>query len=126
MRTGKNNHTIIIISIVFTKSGRFEYRELMPGVRMRPLAAGQATLLCEFLLAKGHRLPLHRHLFEQTGFLISGRLRFRIGEEWFDAVAGDSWFIPGEVLHEVEVVEESHLTEVFSPVRPDYLPEEWK
>lgn len=89
---------------------------------MRPLAFEQKTLLCEFHLEKGHRLPLHHHPYEQTGFLLSGKLNFRIGEEWFRAEPGDSWSIPENVQHEVEVLEDSVVMELFSPIRPDYLP----
>ena len=54
--------------------------------------------------------------------MISGSLRFRIGDEWFETAPGDSWCIPENVFHEVIVEEDSHLIELFSPVRPDYLP----
>lgn len=96
---------------------------MMPGVRMRPLVHGEKSLLCEFLLEEGHRLPLHDHPHEQTGYLLSGRLRFRIGEIWRESLPGDSWSIPGGVPHEVEVMEDAHLLELFSPVRDEYLPE---
>ncbi len=109
---------------MFSKKDRYTYRELLSGVRMRPLAHGPRTLLCEFLLTRGHTLPLHHHPYEQTGFLISGKIRIHIGEEWHEAGPGDSWCIPENVFHEVDVLEDTHLTEIFSPVRPDYLPGE--
>ena len=55
--------------------------------------------------------------------MISGKIRFKIGDELFEAEAGDSWCIPGEVEHAVEVLEDSVVLEVFSPVREDYLPQ---
>jgi quercetin dioxygenase-like cupin family protein len=107
---------------MFTKSESNSFRQLMEGVSMRPLAFGEKTNLCEFRLSKGYRLPAHNHPYEQTGYLDSGKLNFRIGDEWYPAEPGDSWSIPENVVHEVEILEDSVVLEVFSPVRPDYLP----
>lgn len=95
----------------------------MEGVTMRPLAFEKRSNLCEFKLSKGYRLPAHSHPFEQTGTLISGKLNFRIADKWNLAEPGDSWSIPENVEHEVEIIEDSVVLEVFSPLRPDYLPE---
>ncbi len=108
---------------MFNKSTNSKFRILMEGVSMRPLAFGEKTNLCEFRLLKDHRLPLHSHPYEQTGILISGKLNFRIKNEWHAVEAGDSWSIPASIEHEVEVLEDSVVLEVFSPVRSDYLPD---
>ena len=107
---------------MFTKKNQREYKPLIEGVRMRPLCFEQKTLMCEFILEKGAKLPLHQHPYEQTGYLLSGMLRFNIGGEWHDTNPGDSWCIPENVFHQVEVLEEARLIEIFSPIRPDYLP----
>ena len=107
---------------MFVKNSSFEWSALMDGVEMRPLSAGEKTNICEFELKKGHSLPAHNHPYEQTGTLLSGKLNFRIANKWHLAEPGDSWSIPENVEHEVKVMEDSHLIEVFSPVRPDYLP----
>jgi quercetin dioxygenase-like cupin family protein len=111
---------------MYTKFNSSEYKPMAPGVRMRPLVYEQKTILCEFLLEHGHQLAHHNHPYEQTGYLVSGKLRFHIGEEYFDTVPGDSWCIPENVFHDVYVIEDSHVVELFSPIRPDYLPENLK
>jgi quercetin dioxygenase-like cupin family protein len=98
------------------------YRQLLDGIRMKTLVLGEHTLLAEFHLAKGSLLPLHSHPFEQTGYLVSGRLRFFIGDRVAEAGPGDSWSIPKDLNHRVEVLSDSVAIEVFSPVRQDYLP----
>ncbi|GAP70115.1 protein containing cupin domain [Bacteroidales bacterium 6E] len=108
---------------MYTKKNQFEYKRLIEGVSMRPLVYEQKTILCEFILEKDAKLPLHQHPYEQTGYLISGKLRFEIGGKWYNSIPGDSWCIPENVLHRVEVLEEAHLVEIFSPIRPDYLPQ---
>jgi quercetin dioxygenase-like cupin family protein len=109
---------------MFTKNGQVKYKTLIPGVQMRPLVYGEKTILCEFILEQGHALPLHRHPYEQSGYMLSGKMIFHIGDDRIETNPGDSWCIPENVYHEVKVEEDSHVIEIFSPVRPDYLPGE--
>lgn len=89
---------------------------------MRPLVFEEKSILCEFKLKKGYTLPSHQHLYEQTGYLLSGKINFRIDKKWVLTEPGDSWCIPENVEHEVEIIEDSVVIEMFSPIRPDYLP----
>jgi quercetin dioxygenase-like cupin family protein len=50
---------------------------------MKALTYGDNSLLCEFQLEQGSIIPAHQHPQEQTGYLISGRLRFSSDEEDF-------------------------------------------
>ncbi len=107
---------------MFTKKNHRQFRPLINGVEMRPLSFGEKTILCEFKLEKGHKIPAHNHPYEQTGYLISGLLNFRIENVWLKAEPGDSWCIAENIEHEVEILEDALVLELFSPVRPDYLP----
>lgn len=107
---------------MFTKKDTRIFRPLIDGIEMRPLAWEKNTLLCEFKLEKGYKIPPHQHPYEQTGYLISGKMNFRIGKKWNITEPGDSWSIPENVEHEVEILENSVVLELFSPIRPDYLP----
>ena len=100
------------------------YADSLPGITRKTLVFGDRTLMTEFILAKGSVLPIHAHPYEQTGYLVTGRMRLKIGGEEFDARAGDSWNIPMNVEHGSEIMEDSVALEVFSPVRKDYLPED--
>ena len=98
------------------------YRDLLPGVAMKALAFGDNSLLCEFQLKQGAMIPAHQHPQEQTGYLVHGSLRF-FGDEGETVVeAGHSWSFKGGVVHGAEVLADSVLIEVFSPVRQEYLP----
>lgn len=108
---------------MFTKRSPNGFNEVLPGIFLKTQVHGEKTLMAEFRLAKGSRLPAHTHPHEQTGMLISGRLRLIIGDEAFDAEAGDSWCIPGGIEHRAEAVDDAVAIEVFSPVREDYLPQ---
>ena len=98
------------------------YKELLPGVRMKPLTYGENSLLCEFRLQQGAVIPAHQHPNEQAGYLVSGSLKF-FGDEGEALLGpGDSWNFKAGVIHGVEVVADAVVVEVFSPVRQDYLP----
>jgi quercetin dioxygenase-like cupin family protein len=107
---------------VFEKQDREDYRTALPGIRMKTLCYGARTLMTEVLLEQASVLPLHSHPHEQTGYLVGGHLRLRIGEQEHDVRAGDSWCIPSGVEHGAQTLEDSIAVEVFSPVREDYLP----
>jgi quercetin dioxygenase-like cupin family protein len=107
---------------MFYKANNDGYKTMLDGIRMKTLVHGERTLLSEFKLDKGAVIPKHQHPQEQTGYLISGSLRFSIGEESQIANPGDSWNLPSEIVHGAEALEDSVVIEVFSPVREDYLP----
>ncbi len=107
---------------MFYKTNTGDYRTLLPGIEMKTLVHGKQTLLSKFKLAKGTVVPMHQHPQEQTGYLILGRLRFDVDGEIIDAHPGDSWNLAADIPHGADVLEDSVVIEVFSPVREDYLP----
>ena len=107
---------------MFYKKSDSGYKTALKGVRYKTLAFGEKTHLTEFRLAKGSIIPKHTHPHEQTGYLVSGKMKFVIAGEIFDTEPGDGWNIAGDVEHEVDVLENSIVIEVFSPVRKEYLP----
>ncbi|HOT93200.1 MAG TPA: cupin domain-containing protein [Anaerolineae bacterium] len=107
---------------MFYKHNHEGYIQMLPGIERKTLVYGEKTLTAEFRLAKGSHLPLHSHPQEQTGYLISGRMRFFIGDEVYDVEPGDSWCVPANVEHRAEILADAVAVEVFAPLREDYLP----
>jgi quercetin dioxygenase-like cupin family protein len=108
---------------MFTKHSKEGYILAVHGIKRKTLVHGDKTLLGEFHLEKGSLLPNHSHPDnEQTGYLVSGRMRLIVGGEIYEVEPGDSWCIPAGLEHRAEVLEDSVAVEVFSPVRADYLP----
>ena len=97
------------------------YTEIIEGIRIKTLCYGQSTLMVEFQLQQGALLPEHSHPNEQTGYLISGKIRLYIDGSFRDLNPGDSWNIAKDIAHRAEILEDSVAIEVFSPVREDYL-----
>jgi quercetin dioxygenase-like cupin family protein len=108
---------------MFYKSNRAGYKEILPGIKIKTLVYGDKSLLSEFRMEQGSQLPWHAHPQEQTGYLVSGRIRLSIGEETFEVEPGNSWNVPGNLRHRAEILADTVAIEVFSPVREDYLPE---
>lgn len=107
---------------MFCKKGSGESRQLLDGVTLTTLAYGDKTLMGRFRIARGAAIPAHSHPHEQTGIMISGKLRLTVDGKSTDVEAGDSWCLPGGVEHSAKALEDSVAIEVFSPVREDYLP----
>ncbi len=97
------------------------YKELLPGIFMKVLTVGDQSMLCEFHLKQGAMIPVHQHPQEQSGYMVAGKMRF-FGEEG-DAIVepGCSWNFKGGVMHGADILEDSTVIEVFSPLRQDYL-----
>jgi Uncharacterized conserved protein, contains double-stranded beta-helix domain len=97
------------------------YVELIDGIEIKTLCYGSETLMAEFRLSSGSTLTEHAHPYEQTGYLLRGRMRLFIGGTSREVGPGDSWCIAKDVSHKAEVLEDSAAIEVFSPARPDYM-----
>jgi quercetin dioxygenase-like cupin family protein len=98
------------------------YQPALPGIERKTLAYGDLTLLTEFRMRRGSQLPRHAHPHEQTGYLVSGRIKLTVGGRSMIARPGDSWSIPGNVQHSARILEDTVAIEVFAPVRQEYLP----
>ncbi len=92
------------------------------GVELKTLVYGENSSLIRFHLKKGKELPSHSHPHEQTGFLGSWNIKLFLEGEGFISEPGDSWSIKGDIEHRAEIIEDSVIIEVFSPLREEYLP----
>jgi quercetin dioxygenase-like cupin family protein len=106
---------------MLAKHSKTGYTELLKGLRIKTLCYGESTLMTEFLLDKDAELPEHSHPYEQTGYLVKGKIRFTIDGVSAVMKPGDSWCVPADVSHRAEILEDSVAIEVFNPVREEYL-----
>ncbi len=97
------------------------YSKLLEGIQIKTLVYGKESLMSRFLLAKNAILPEHNHPYEQTGYLVSGKIILHIGEKKHEIKEGDSWCIPKNISHYAEIIEDSIALEIFSPPREDYM-----
>jgi quercetin dioxygenase-like cupin family protein len=87
----------------------------------RRYVTGERITVARFELARGGLVPRHAHESEQITCVLKGVLRFRFDEKEIEAGAGEIVQIPGMLHHEVEVLEDALVIDVFSPVRRDWI-----
>jgi quercetin dioxygenase-like cupin family protein len=90
----------------------------------RRLITGDRMMLAHVYLKKGCIVPRHQHDNEQLTYILSGALRFWIGEDEAQEVivrAGDVLHIPSMVWHKAEALEDTLDVDIFDPPRQDWL-----
>lgn len=97
------------------------YHEVAAGVRLKTLVHGARTHFTEVRFVKGAVIPRHAHPQEQTGYVVSGALRFDVDGDIRVARPGASWNIAANVSHGAEALEDAVVIEIFAPPREDYL-----
>lgn len=89
----------------------------------RRFVTGEHVTLAQFFLARGCVVPRHSHESEQFSQVVSGCLRFRLGEdgaEVVDVKAGEFLVLPSHLPHAAEALEDSVVLDSFSPIRRDW------
>lgn len=103
------------------KGGNLENARLAPGMIMQFLARKEDTngafSLIEAKAQRGMEPGPHTHTKEDESFyILSGRLWFRIGEEEFEAGPGDFVFMPRGIEHQMKfLTERIHVILIISP-----------
>ena len=90
-----------------------------PGVT-RTAFRGDNALMVMNWLEPGMEVRPHSHPFEQLAYILSGRVRFTIGDDVVEVGAGE--VVPPDVMHGGEPLgdEVAVNLDVFAPVRDDY------
>jgi len=105
----------------------FKRKEIQPRIetetfKQSVLARGGKMMMTEAEFKKGGLAPLHSHPHEQVAYVSRGSFRFKIGAEEMEIHERDSLFVPANVEHECEALEDgSVIIDIFSPQREDFL-----
>ena len=111
------------------RKGRWDdvpLEEVTDTIRRR-LFTGERMMLAHVYLDKGAIVPWHSHENEQLTWIMSGALRFWLGHEGTDDVEelvvgeGEVLYIPSNLPHKAEALEDTFDIDVFSPPRQDWL-----
>ena len=95
--------------------------EMLPGIYRRTMAATEKMMICEFFLERNAVLPAHSHPHDQVGYVVYGQMEMTVGnDETKVCHQGDSYAIPGGVVHTVNVLVDTLVIDVFSPPRDEY------
>ena len=94
--------------------------QVWEGIRARRVEGAQLTLAI-VELEPGAEVPEHVHDSEQNGMVITGEMRFRVGDEERLLGPGGTWRILGGVAHSAEAGPEGAVViDTFAPIRSDW------
>ena len=87
----------------------------------RRVLAGDKAMIVWWTMQAGAHAGAHKHPHEQFGWMVSGTMEFRIGNEKRTMKPGDVAVIPGGVEHEAWFPEDTEVIDVFAPRREEFL-----
>ena len=94
--------------------------QVWEGIRARRVQGDQLTLAIVELDANAI-VPEHVHDSEQNGLVISGQMRFRVGDEERLLGPGGTWRILGGVPHTAQAGPDGAVVvDTFAPIRADW------
>ena len=95
-----------------------------PGVA-RKVFSGDGATLAWTTLEPGHQPNPHSHPHEQIVYIVSGQVRFVVGDEEALIGPGDMLVVPPNVEHWAETVGDEPVVDlsIFSPRRDEYAAE---
>ncbi len=97
--------------------------EMLDGVHRRTMATTDEVMLCEFFLVRDAQVPAHSHVNDQVGYVVFGLLEITIGGQVKKCQPGDSYAVPGGIVHSARALANTLVIDAFSPPRTDYRTE---
>lgn len=90
-------------------------------VRREILSSEGSLMLVRVHLAEGFLGDVDQHVHEQISYIERGIVEFDVAGEKRILTAGDTQYIPSNVKHQVRVLEEAVILDIFTPLRADLL-----
>lgn len=90
----------------------------------RRIITGERMMITHVYLDKDSVVPWHSHDNEQLTYVLSGALRFWLGENGEQEVVvheGEVLFIPSHLPHKAVALEDTLDVDIFCPPRQDWL-----
>lgn len=92
-----------------------------PGVKRQILAHGRDLMLVRVVFEPDAVGPEHKHPHAQNSYVESGRFEITIAGEIRTLVQGDSFYVPGNMLHGAKALEAGCLIDAFNPMREEFI-----
>lgn len=91
------------------------------GATRKVLAHSENLMLVEVTFEKDADGAPHNHPHEQSSYVVSGDIIFRLDGVEHEMHAGDSVYIPSSVPHCIKALTPAVVLDVFTPERKDFL-----
>jgi quercetin dioxygenase-like cupin family protein len=92
-----------------------------PGVKRKIMAYGPDLMVVRVLFEAGAIGKPHQHIHRQACFIESGVFDVTIDGRTARLKAGDSFFVPSNLVHGVIAIEAGQLVDSFTPMREEFL-----
>lgn len=87
----------------------------------RKIITGEREMIAQIYLKRGCIVPLHSHEAEQITYVLTGSMKFLIGDDEITVREGEVLVIPSWLPHQAEALEDTFEMDIFSPIRHDWL-----
>ncbi len=106
---------------MIVRNADVEPKQLFPGARRKILARGGGMMVVEAHFEAGKEVAEHAHPHEQASYVVSGRLVLRMEGREEILGPGDSFYAAPNAPHAIRFLEDSVVTDTFTPQREDFL-----
>lgn len=105
----------------FQHEAEIAWEPTEPGVKRKIMAYGPDLMVVRVVFEKGAVGAAHRHPHRQASYVESGVFDVTIAGETRRLTAGDSFFVPADLVHGVTALEAGQLVDSFTPMREEFL-----
>ena len=107
---------------MFVENKDVPVTDLGGGVTRKILSYSPNLMVVELHFEPGSKGAPHSHPHEQIGYIISGKLIYKEeGEEDKLLSTGDTYYVKTNAVHGIDVLEETKLLDIFTPMREDFV-----
>ena len=92
-----------------------------PGVKRKIMAYGPDLMIVRVVFEAGAVGKAHQHPHRQASYVESGVFDVTIDGQTQRLKAGDTFFVPADLVHGVTAVEAGQLIDSFTPMRSEFL-----
>lgn len=107
---------------MYTENKNIVPDDLGGGVTRKVLSYSDNLMAVELHFEKGAIGAKHSHPHEQIGYISSGKLIYQEdGSEDKELKTGDTYYVSPNVVHGIQVLEDTVLLDIFTPMRKDFV-----
>lgn len=107
---------------MYTENKDVVSKDLGGGVTRKILSYSENLMAAELHFVKGAIGAKHSHPHEQIGYIVSGKLIYQEeGCEDKELQTGDTYYVKPDAVHGIEVLEDTVLLDIFTPMRKDFV-----
>lgn len=105
----------------FQHDAQIDWEPTEPGVQRKIMAYGEDLMVVRVMFEAGAVGKAHQHPHRQASYVESGVFEVTIDGRTKRLVAGDTFFVPADLIHCVVALEAGQLIDSFTPMRKEFV-----